>query len=67
MVEFAIHRYAQLSGLAHGDDQHHVSCPDGFANLVRARAVICQEDARFEQVTVRDQIRARIVRCLSYC
>jgi hypothetical protein len=64
-VEGAIHGDTELAGLAHGDDRHNVARFHCFANLVRVIAAIRQQDARFRQVVVHDQIEAQIVRCLA--
>jgi len=63
-VEGAIHGNAQLAGVAHGDDRHHIARLHGFANIVRVIAAICEQDARLGQIVGHDQIEAQIVRRL---
>jgi hypothetical protein len=64
-VKGAVHGQAPLAGLAHWDHRYDVARFHGFANLIRVIAAICQQDARFGQIVVHDQIEAQIVRCLT--
>ena len=49
----------------HWDHWHNFACLNGFSNVVRAIATICQQNAGLGQVVVHDQIEARTVRCLT--
>lgn len=66
-VEGAIHGYAQLAGLSHRDDRHHIARFDGFPDIVRVIAAIGQQDAGLWQIVAHDQVEAQIVRCLPRC
>jgi hypothetical protein len=63
-VEGSVLGHAQLAGLAHRDHRHNVAGLHGFANIVRVRAWIRQQDSGFGQAIVHDQIEAQIVECL---
>lgn len=60
-----VRRHAQLAGLAHRDHRDDVARLHDFSHLIRVIAAICQQDPRFGQVIVHDQIEAEMVRCLA--
>lgn len=55
----------RIAVFPHWDHRHNFACLNGFSNVVRAIATICQQNAGLGQVVVHDQIEARIVRCLT--
>lgn len=62
-VEGSVHGHAQLASLANRYHWQRVAGQHGFANTVRAKVSIRQQDAGFGQAIVHDQIEAQIVRC----